>query len=101
MSICNTCGLPNELCMCEDIAKENQKIIVRIEKKRFGKQYTIIEGIDEKDIDIKNLAKQLKNKFACGGTGKKGLIELQGNHTQNVRGELVKAGFSAETIEVQ
>lgn len=101
MSICNKCGLPEELCMCESIAKESQKIIVSTEKRKFGKVYTTVTGFDEKDIDIKNLAKQLKNKFACGGTGKDGIISLQGNHKSKVKEELTKIGFSPETIEVQ
>ncbi len=99
--ICTTCGLPKELCMCESIAKETQKIVVSMVKKKFGKPYTIVEGVDNKEIDLKNLAKQLKNKFACGGTAKDGKIELQGNHQQKVKEELIKIGFSPETIEVQ
>jgi len=101
MSICNKCGLPEELCMCESIAKETQKIVVSTEKRKFGKVYTTVTGVDEKDIDIKNLAKQLKNKFACGGTGKDGMVSLQGDHKSKVKEELVKIGFAPETIEVR
>ena len=36
--ICTMCGLPKELCVCETIAKESQKIEVKIEKKKFGKK---------------------------------------------------------------
>ena len=97
--ICTTCGLPKELCMCESIAKETQKIIVSMVKKKFGKPYTIVEGVDNKEIDIRNLAKQLKSKFACGGTAKEGKIELQGDHKQRVREELIKLGFPEETIK--
>ena len=35
--ICPKCGLPKELCVCDIIAKETQKITVKIEKKKFGK----------------------------------------------------------------
>ncbi len=98
--ICTTCGLPKELCVCEAIAKENQKITISIEKKKFRKEYTIINGIDAGEIDIKDLAKQLKNKLACGGTTKAGVIELQGNHLREAREFLIKLGFAAETIEV-
>lgn len=101
MSICNKCGLPEELCMCESIAKETQKIVVSTEKRKFGKVYTTVTGVDEKDIDIKNLAKQLKNKFACGGTGKDGMVSLQGDHKSKVKDELTKIGFAPETIEVR
>ena len=99
--VCPNCGLPKELCVCESIAKESQKIIVTIEKKKFGKKYTVIEGIDEKEIDLKDLAKKLKSKFACGGTAKEGKIELQGDHKQKVKETLVQLGFAQETIEIR
>ncbi|MEA2036387.1 MAG: translation initiation factor [Nanoarchaeota archaeon] len=99
--ICTRCGLPKELCVCETIAKESQKIIVSIVKKKFNKISTIVEGIDEKEINLKDLAKKLKNKFACGGTAKEGRIELQGDHKQKVKEILTQSGFAPETIEVQ
>ncbi|MFH1439893.1 MAG: stress response translation initiation inhibitor YciH [Candidatus Woesearchaeota archaeon] len=98
--ICTTCGLPQDLCVCETIAKELQKIKVYNVKKKFGKTYTIIDGIDPKQIDIKDLTKKLKSKFACGGTYKEGNIELQGDHRHNVRDVLVEMGFTPETIEI-
>jgi len=99
--ICQTCGLPKDLCVCETIAKETQKIIVRIEKRKFGKKYTIIEGIDQKEIDLKDLVKKLKAKFACGGTVKENKIELQGDHKNNARKALIDMGFSPETIIIK
>ena len=99
--ICSTCGLPKELCVCETIAKESQRIRVYTVKRKYGKVYTIVDGIDEKEIDIKDLTKKLKSKFACGGTTKKGKVELQGNHKHNIRKFLVQMGFSSETIDVR
>ena len=60
---------------------------------------TIIEGIESDNIDLKDLTKKLKNKFACGGTFKEGMIELQGDHVKRVKEELIKLGFNADTIE--
>lgn len=100
-AICTTCGLPKELCVCDQIAKESQKITVMLDKKKFGKTYTVISGINEHEVDIKDVAKRLKNKFACGGTAKEGQIELQGDHRRNAKDELVKLGFIADTIEVK
>jgi len=93
-------GLPKELGTWENLAKESQKITVWVTKKKFGKQYTIIEGINEHEVDIKDVAKKLKAKFACGGTAKDSVIELQGNHTKNIKKELVNLGFAPDTIEV-
>ncbi len=97
--ICTRCGLPKELCVCETIAKESQTIKIRLEKKKFGKIYTVVAGIDEKEINMKDLTKQLKSKLACGGTVKQGKIELQGDHKQRVKDFLMEFGFPAETIE--
>ena len=84
--------------MCETISKEKQKIKVYTIKKRFGKLSTIIDGIDEKSIDIKSLTKKMKSHLACGGTSKNARIELQGNHTQKVKELLIKEGFNKDSI---
>jgi translation initiation factor 1 len=98
--ICNVCGLPKELCICEEVAKEQQKIIVRVGKRRYGKEVTIIEGLDPHEIDLNELAKYLKSRLACGGTVKDGTIELQGNHREKVKTLLMEKGFSSEQIKV-
>jgi translation initiation factor 1 len=35
--ICNLCGLPDELCICQEIAKEQQKAIISVVKKEVWK----------------------------------------------------------------
>ncbi len=94
--ICPTCGLPEELCMCEEIAREQQKVKISTDKRRYGKTVTMIEGIDENDIDIDDLARKLKTKCAAGGTAKKGRIELQGDHKKKVKETLEDMGFMTE-----
>lgn len=98
--VCSKCGLPKELCVCETIAKKDQQIRIRVEKRKFGKLITIVEGIDKKSIDIKDLAKQLKNRLACGGTVKEGTIELQGDHAQKAKRILIALGFSQDTVKI-
>ena len=97
-NICSKCGLAKELCVCETIAKEDQRIRLIIEKRKFGKLITVVLGINSKEIDIKDIAKKLKSKLACGGTVKGENIELQGNHRQRVKEELIKMGFARDTI---
>ncbi len=92
-------GLPKELGVWDNIAKESQKITVKLIKKKFGKKYTIIEGINKHEVDLKEVTKKLKSKFACGGTAKEGIIELQGDHTKDMRKELIMLGFSPDSIE--
>jgi translation initiation factor 1 len=98
--ICTKCGLPKELCVCESIAKENQKIIVKIERRKFGKKYTIISGIDQSEIDLKDVAKKLKSMMACGGSYKDGKVELQGDHRTRIKDALKKIGFGEATIKI-
>ena len=99
--ICSQCGLPKDLCVCETIAKETQTIVIGLEKRKFGKLETTIQGIDGKEIDIKDLAKKLKSKLACGGTVKNNIVELQGNHQQKVKDFLIQMGFAPNTIETK
>lgn len=100
-NICQKCGLPRELCVCETIAKESQKVIVKTESRSFGKIYTIVEGIDNAEIELSELAKKLKSKLACGGTVKTNKIELQGDHKRKVKEILIQFGFAPETIEIR
>ena len=99
VGVCNQCGLPEDLCVCEAIAREQQKITVTIEKRKFGKKYTVISSI-KKEANINEIFKALKSKFACGGTAKTGQVELQGDHKSRMKAALVDLGFPEETIEV-
>ena len=90
-------GLPTETDVFEEIAKSEQQIRVSILTKRYGKKSTLIEGLD-KSVDLKMLAKHLKEELACGGTAKNGVIELQGDHRKKVKPILMKMGFSESSI---
>ena len=97
MDICPKCGLPVQACVCGEIAKAQQQIEVKTERRRFGKFITIISGFDD-GVDIKSVAKALKAKGACGGTFKNKQIELQGNHKGSIKPVLVSLGFSEDQI---
>lgn len=94
--ICPKCGLPKELCMCEEIAREQQSVRISIDSRRYGKTVTVIDGIDGNDIDIADLSKTLKSRCAAGGTCKDGRIELQGDHKKKVKLVLEEMGFRTE-----
>ena len=94
--VCRTCGLPSEICICEDIAREQQEILLYTDTRRYGKKVTIVDGIDEGEIDIDELASDLKGKCAAGGTAKNGRIELQGFHVDKVKKYLESKGFPVE-----
>jgi translation initiation factor 1 len=97
MDICPKCGLPKQACVCEEIAKSEQHITVDLAKRKFGKIITTVAGL--KDIDMKSVARELKERLACGGTVKNNVIELQGEHKKRVKPILVSLGFSEDSIQ--
>jgi len=90
-------GLPTDAGVFEEIAKGQQQITISTVARRYGKLTTLVTGFD-KNINLKDVAKTLKEKLACGGTVKNDTIELQGNHLKQVKPILVKMGFSEESI---
>jgi translation initiation factor 1 len=96
--ICPKCGLPKEICVCEDIAREQQRINIAVDKRRYGKMMTIVDGINPHELDIDTLISNLKAICACGGTIKDGKIELQGDHRIKVKESLEKMGFMVDVL---
>ncbi len=99
--ICPTCGLPSDICVCEEMGKKQQRIRVRLETRKWGKVVTIVDGISDKEVKLSRLAQRLKVFFACGGTAKNEEIILQGDHRDKVRTYLVRQGHPEENIEIQ
>ncbi|MEM4555013.1 MAG: stress response translation initiation inhibitor YciH [Candidatus Anstonellaceae archaeon] len=97
--ICQKCGLIKEICSCDILEKEGtQRIRVYATKKKFKKLVTIIEGIDPSKLE--QTGRELKQKRACGGTVKDGMIILQGDHTKQLKKLLVEIGYPEESITV-
>lgn len=102
MSICPKCGLPKELCTCKKIIT-SEGIRIHSEKRKFGKFVTIIEGIDNDNME--NTATLLKKLLGCGGTIRKDnnnnkIIELQGDHKSRIVDVMAKIGFSRDIIKI-
>lgn len=90
--------MPKQACVCEQIVKSSQRIKISTDQKRYRKIVTVITGF-EKEIDVKKIAKALKNELACGGTYKNNTIELQGDHRKKIKAALVKLGFDEGSID--
>jgi len=97
--ICKKCGLPKDICMCENIMKEDQDIVIRTENRKYQKITTIISGLSAKDLNLSDIARSFKKTLACGGTVKNSSIELQGSHLKKVKDLLVSKGFSSNKIK--
>lgn len=90
-------GLPEDLCT--PIGLEEQLVKIRVERRRFGKEVTIIEGLDPGIFNLREIASKLKSRLATGGTVKNDHIELQGNHKHKVKHILVnELGIPEENI---
>ncbi|HEW93103.1 stress response translation initiation inhibitor YciH [Candidatus Geothermarchaeota archaeon] len=100
MEICPVCGLPKDLCICGKLESEEVSIKIRVERRRYNKPATIIEGINPKTHNLNKLAKKLKRKLACGGTVKDDKIILLGDHRAVLPDILSKMGFDTNKIEV-
>jgi len=75
------------------------EIKIKVEKRKYGKLVTLIEGIEESHL--KELVTRLKSRCAAGGSVKNGYIVLQGDHRHIVKDFLEKEGFSDSNIVVQ
>ena len=98
--ICPKCGLPKDICVCGTLSKEQQRIKVHRETRKWKRPVTIIEGIDEKNVDLRTLVHQLKTMCACGGTAKNRQIILMGDHRSRAKDLLIQLGFLGENIEI-
>lgn len=62
---------------------------------------TIIDGINDKDVNLGRLAQKMKTFCACGGTAKNGQIMLQGDQREKAYTFLIEHGYPEENIEIQ
>ena len=72
---------------------------IRVERStrgRKGKSVSLVSGIPLEGARLKDLAKRLKQKCGTGGTIKKGVIEIQGDHRDILVEELNKLGYKAK-----
>ena len=97
---CGTCGLDLDLCICEEVAKEEARLKVEIQRRKWGKFYTVLKGFDPKEFNLKDIAVKLKTKLACGGTVKGNTIELQGNHQHRILDLMEDIGFNPDSIDI-
>ena len=68
----------------------------RESKGRGGKAVTLIKGLPLAGNDLKALAKTLKKKCGVGGAVKDGVIEIQGDQRDVLKGELEKLGHTVK-----
>jgi len=80
----------------EDLARAEEVLSVRVERRTYDKPVTIVEGFDEDATDLQDVASQLKKQLGAGGTVSDGTVEIQGDHADRVPGLLEEMGFRVE-----
>lgn len=91
--ICATCGLPKEICVCEDLGRETTVLTVGLDTRRYGKYVTVVRGLESNVEEAEKLARELKRALATGGSGKDGVIVLQGDRKKDVVRILQERGY--------
>lgn len=73
--------------------------IIRIQRQtsgRKGKGVCVITGFDIDDIQLQQLAAELKKRCGCGGAVKDGCIEIQGDKRDLLKSLLEDKGFKVK-----
>ncbi len=65
-------------------------------KGRKGAGVTVITGIQSHPEGLEQIARELKQKCGTGGTVKNGVIEIQGEHRDQLVEELTKRGYTVK-----
>ncbi len=99
LGICSKCSLPVDLCVCESLSQENQRITISNDKRKWGRVVTVVVFNGETP-DLKKMLKKAKTFCASGGTVRENTIELQGEHKNKIRKLLIKEGIPVENIEI-
>jgi translation initiation factor 1 len=103
--MCPHCGLPSKRCVCRKnprgaaaaMPEGDGTVRVRREKKgRKGKTVTTLTGIPLPAEELKELARDLKQRCGSGGALKDGIVEIQGDHCEVLMEELRSRGFQVK-----
>ena len=96
-AICQGCGNPIGQCACRadtDLPRGDGTVRVSRETKgRKGKGVTLISGVPAGAEALAALTKDLKQRCGSGGTVKDGMIEIQGDHRDQLVVELQSRGY--------
>ncbi|MCA9073495.1 MAG: translation initiation factor [Planctomycetaceae bacterium] len=95
---CEVCGELEEECICPPpekvwLAPEKQTARIAVEKRKKGKQVTVVRGLSPDESDLPALLTQLKSQCGAGGTLKEDEIEIQGDQADRVRDVLCEIGY--------
>ena len=97
--MCPDCRQPVASCLCKSQALPKTDGVVRVSlqtKGRGGKSVTLVKGLPLDAAALAVLGKQLRSACGSGGTVKKGLVEVQGDHVAAVMASLQQQGYNVK-----
>ena len=102
--ICPKCQSPISACRCKKKRPEPKPQIkpdgiIRIRREvkgRKGKTVTTLSGFDLDDNALNLLSKQIKQHCGTGGSVKDGMVIIQGDHRDTVKGLLEGQGYTVK-----
>lgn len=98
--MCPDCRQPVASCTCRQAPPrpvgDGTARVSRESKGRGGKTVTLVRGLALDDAALAQLGKLLRMGCGSGGTVKDGVIEVQGDHADQVLDLLRKQGHAAK-----
>ena len=100
--MCPGCSRPVAQCICSRLQKQTVPQtdgVVRVQYEthgRKGKRVTVIRGMPLSEADLAPVAKRFKQQFGTGGTVTENTIEIQGDHSDQIKQELKKQGYTVK-----
>ena len=103
--LCERCGVDVKECTCAplkesaeipEVEPRQQRLKIRVEKRKRGKIATVIAGLQGSQQQRTTVLKQLKDSCGAGGTIIDDKIEIQGEHAASIRRQLADLGFKIQ-----
>lgn len=99
---CERCGRLEAECTCPPpppARKEpgRQTAKIQLERRKAGREVTVVRGLAATDNDLAALLVQLKNACGAGGTIKEDTLEVQGNHVERIKAALSTMGYRVKS----
>ncbi|MGQ7932923.1 translation initiation factor Sui1 [Paraburkholderia sp. D1E] len=99
--MCPECRRSLAECVCKTAARklplgDGVVRVIRETKGRGGKSVTLVKGLALDPLALALLGKQLRTACGSGGTVKDGVIEVQGDHCEQVIEALKNYGHHAK-----
>lgn len=99
--MCPQCRQAVVVCGCAALARQTAvgDGVVRVSRQtkgRGGKAVTIVRGLALDTAALADLGKRLRAACGAGGTAKDGVLEVQGDHVNQVVDWLKSAGHAAK-----